>query len=331
MRHAAIPCTIAVLAGLAVLVVSTDEGRVRASATVSGPIESPSNLPYRAWLGALATDQIAPVPLPPKSGPMPVPILVVRGTEHSIDSAGTPFVRYRLSVVNAHEIPDSFFAGPYSCAPPQVSVVNGDTGSYIYGFCGGGDPVAARNALREVIWFAIPNGVAPPSKVYIKLYDTKTKETFFSTTARLPAVPATLKNDVLSATVESVECRDSSMPGACRSLPPEFGAYQVTARITYNYDGSYGPDAQLNATILWVYGTCLVNGQRETRPEAGQPSVITVVLTADLATVEHCNATATITDSTYGLLVCLSDGAPHLDRDCKEFPYQKREVTFSRN
>src|SRR5512139_556352 len=193
-----------------------DDAGARASASVPGPIESPSDLPYRAWLGALAADAFAP-PLPPRpTGPMPVPVLVVRGTERYSDFAGTPYVRYMLRVVNANDIPDSFFAGPYSCNPPQVSVINGDTGAYIYGFCGGGDdPAAARNALRDVIWFAIPQGVAPPSKVYIKLYDTKTQETFFSTTARLPAVPETSKNELLSATVENVECRPSSTPGAC--------------------------------------------------------------------------------------------------------------------
>lgn len=321
-----------VFASVTALDGSPRDSRDGESAAAAGPIESPSNLPYRAWVGGLAADEVAPVPLPRASGPMPVPILVVRGTERYNDFAGTPYVRYELRVANAHEIPDSFFAGPYSCNPPQVSVINGDTGAYIYGFCGGGEnPAAARNALRDVIWFGIPEGVAPPSRVYIKLYDTKTQETFYSTTARLPAVPETSRNEVLSATVENTDCRPSATPGACRSLPREWGAYEVTARITYNYDGTYGPDAQLHATILWVYGTCLVNGQQETRPVFGQPSTVTVVLLADLATVQHCDATQTITDSTYGLLVCLSDGAPHLDRDCKEFPYQERDVTFSRD
>lgn len=288
-------------------------------------------LAFRTRLPGLSADETITVP-PPATGAVPVPVLVVTGTELYNDFEGTPYVRYRLRVANAYAIPDSFFAGPYSCDPGQVSVFSGDDDTYIYGFCGGGeDPDLARNALYNVIWFGIRRDATPPATVYIELYDTKTGERYPSTVAKVPGAPPASENGILSATIGAEECRPSAIAGACQSsgLSSEPG-FSLEAEVTYNYDGAWGSDAQMTATILWTYGTCLIDTSQLVHPVAGQPSVSTLPSGTDFSTVSNCASIPSITDRIYAVRVCLSDGGvPNVATDCIDVPYE-REVTFAR-
>jgi hypothetical protein len=105
----------------------------------------------------------------------PDPVLVAEGTEEYDDAFGNPYTRYELTVANWADYPAELFAAAPDLEPcglndsasrTWVDIVDAAVDDRIYGFCA----LAAPQDLTG-IWFAMPRGSAPPSHVYIMLWD----------------------------------------------------------------------------------------------------------------------------------------------------------------
>jgi hypothetical protein len=106
---------------------------------------------------------------------LPVPVLVAEGTEDYDDAFGDPYTRYELTVTNWADYPPELFAAEPDLEPcglndsasrTWVDIINADIEDRIYGFCGLAEPQDLTG-----IWFAVPRGTAPPSRVYVNLWD----------------------------------------------------------------------------------------------------------------------------------------------------------------
>jgi hypothetical protein len=126
--------------------------------------------PWIDW-GEIDTD---PVPEPDVPD-LPVPHLRFDGTEDYIGSDGNPYTRYDLSVANWADYPAELFAAAPDLEPcglngnasrTWVDIVDADIEDRIYGFCALGEPQGLTG-----IWFAVARGTAPPSRVYVSLWD----------------------------------------------------------------------------------------------------------------------------------------------------------------
>jgi hypothetical protein len=117
---------------------------------------------------------------------------VFKGVE-PFSAGGQAFVRYRLDVTNRAAFPaDLFTASPglppcgtnTKAARTWVDIFD-NTGSRLYGFCALGGP----DDLGK-IWFAVPEGKAPPASVYVVLRDRLTQNAYISNTTSLATTPA---------------------------------------------------------------------------------------------------------------------------------------------
>lgn len=120
---------------------------------------------------------------------LPNPQLVLTGTE-SYTASGGHFTRYSLAVLNRAAYPaDLFQAAPdlppcgtnTNSARSWVNIYNQD-GNYIYGFCALGSPEDLGD-----LWFAVAQGEAPPSQVYITIEDRRCNMTLRSNPVTIPA------------------------------------------------------------------------------------------------------------------------------------------------
>ncbi|HEX8670085.1 MAG TPA: hypothetical protein VF727_17120 [Allosphingosinicella sp.] len=128
---------------------------------------------------AALTAADAQSPAPPK------PILYLIGQEH-YTANGKDWVRYRYDVFNKELYPADMFAAAPNLPPcglnhnssrTWVDVFN-QTGQRLYGFCALGDP---QNLGK--IWFAMEEGVVPPSWIYIEMTDRQTNTKYKSNLA----------------------------------------------------------------------------------------------------------------------------------------------------
>jgi hypothetical protein len=136
---------------------------------------------FLAVLGLTLTMSATPARAVP-----PNPILYLMGQEH-YSANGHDWVRYRYGVLNWDQYPAAMFA-PAPALPPcgnnhnssrsWVDFFNGRTNQRIYGFCALGSPSNLNG-----IWFAMEEGVIPPSYVYIKIIDRQTNTTYQSNLA----------------------------------------------------------------------------------------------------------------------------------------------------
>jgi hypothetical protein len=120
-----------------------------------------------------------PQPVPPN------PILYLMSTEY-YTANGKNWIRYQYDVLNKADYPDAMFAAA-PALPPCGANNNSSrtwvdffdsTGKRLYGFCALGK---AANLSR--IWFAMEEGVIPPSYVYIELNDRQTNTKYKSNLA----------------------------------------------------------------------------------------------------------------------------------------------------
>ncbi len=140
-----------------------------------------SKLPLAAalTLGLLAAPAAAQDP------PLPKPVLYLMGQE-VYSTGGHTYVRYRYDVLNKDTYPDSLFAAapalPACGLNPSASRTWVDifdaTGKRLYGFCA----LGKAQDLGQ-IWFALEEGVIPPSWVYIELNDRQTNTRYRSNLA----------------------------------------------------------------------------------------------------------------------------------------------------
>ena len=115
----------------------------------------------------------------------PKPVLYLLRQEY-YSTGGKNYVRYRYDVLNKADYPAEMFAAA-PALPPCGSNTNSsrtwvdffdETGKRLYGFCALGTP-----ADLGKIWFALEEGVIPPSYVYIELNDRQTNTKYKSNLA----------------------------------------------------------------------------------------------------------------------------------------------------
>src|SRR5882762_4666919 len=107
---------------------------------------------------------------------LPNPILYLMATE-PFSQGGKQFIRYKYDVLNKDSYPAEMFAAAPALPPcgtntkasrTWVDIFN-QSGKRLYGFCALGKPSDLKN-----IWFALEEGVVPPSYIYIEMNDRQT-------------------------------------------------------------------------------------------------------------------------------------------------------------
>ena len=130
-------------------------------------------------LVVLATTGAASAP------PLPNPILYMTGTE-SYQAGGKQWTRYKYDVLNKTDYPAAMFAAAPALPPCGKNTNSSRTwvdffdsrGKRLYGFCALGKPEDLGK-----IWFALEEGVVPPSYVYIEMTDRQTNTKYKSNLA----------------------------------------------------------------------------------------------------------------------------------------------------
>ncbi|HWM25698.1 MAG TPA: hypothetical protein VNP98_12820 [Chthoniobacterales bacterium] len=142
--------------------------------------------PAAAPGGEIITLDPTPSPFPsPPTSPSPVPILYLTKVE-PFTTNNKNFIRYSYDVLNRMDYPAALFAAAPGLPPCGANTNSSRTwvdffnqgGTRIYGFCALGKP----EDLGE-IWFALEEGIIPPSWIYIELNDRQTNTKYKSNLA----------------------------------------------------------------------------------------------------------------------------------------------------
>jgi len=117
--------------------------------------------------------------------PLPNPVLYLTSTEfYSV--SGKQFKRYKYDVLNKDSYPAEMFAAAPALPPCGKNTKASRTwvdffdqrGKRLYGFCALG-----KASDLGPIWFALEEGVVPPSYVYIEMNDRQTNTKYKSNLA----------------------------------------------------------------------------------------------------------------------------------------------------
>ena len=116
---------------------------------------------------------------------IPNPVLLFLGQE-PYQASGKSYIRYTYSVFNQASFPNDLFAAAPQLPPCGVNTRASRTwvdlydhrGKRLYGFCALGN-----NRDLGKIWFALEEGVIPPSYIYIELNDRQTQTKYKSNLA----------------------------------------------------------------------------------------------------------------------------------------------------
>ena len=116
---------------------------------------------------------------------LPNPVLYLTGTEPH-QAGGKHLVRYKYDVFNKDEYPADFFAASPQLPPCGKNTkaartwvdIYDQSGKRLQGFC-----AFTKPADLSSIWFAVEEGTAPPSWVYIELTDRQTNTKYKSNLA----------------------------------------------------------------------------------------------------------------------------------------------------
>ena len=116
---------------------------------------------------------------------LPNPVLYLTSQE-TFSIGGKEFIRYRLDVLNKDVYPNDLFAKSPDLPPCGANKQAARTWVEIYdqrgkrlqGFC-----AFAKSSDLGSIWFAVEEGIVPPSYVYIELNDRKTNTKYKSNLA----------------------------------------------------------------------------------------------------------------------------------------------------
>ena len=128
----------------------------------------------------LAADSVATAP-----PPLPNPVLILTGQEY-YTANGKQWIRYKYMVFNLDAYPNEMFAPAPELPPCGNNTKASRTwvdfydsrGKRLYGFCA----LNGHDGLGD-IWFALEEGVLPPSYVYIEMNDRKTNTKYKSNLA----------------------------------------------------------------------------------------------------------------------------------------------------
>ena len=121
----------------------------------------------------------------PAPAATPNPMLYLTSTEY-YSANGKNWLRYQYDVFNKDQYPAEMFAAAPGLPPCGLNTnssrtwvdIFDSTGKRLYGFCALGSP---DNLGR--IWFAMEEGVIPPSWIYIELNDRQTNTRYKSNLA----------------------------------------------------------------------------------------------------------------------------------------------------
>jgi hypothetical protein len=124
--------------------------------------------------GSPATAQLRRPQTPPALTPAtgtPVPELLFAGRE-TYQVGAQRFVRYWFDILNKWQYSNDLFTAAPSLPPCGENRNAARTwvdlfaanGARIYGFC-----ALASTAQLGMIWFAVPEGQAPPSRIYVEM------------------------------------------------------------------------------------------------------------------------------------------------------------------
>ena len=116
---------------------------------------------------------------------LPNPVLYLLNQEY-YTSSGKNYVRYRFDVLNKDAYPNELFTKSPDLAPCGSNTQSARTwvdvfeqnGKRLQGFCNFGKP-----SDLGTIWFALEEGMVPPSYIYIEMNDRKTKTKYKSNLA----------------------------------------------------------------------------------------------------------------------------------------------------
>ncbi len=117
--------------------------------------------------------------------PLPNPVLYLISQEF-YTANGKNWIRYSYDVLNKDQYPDQMFAAAPALPPCGLNTKSSRTwvdffdsrGKRLYGFCALG-----KAADLNGIWFAMEDGVVPPSYVYIEMNDRQTNTKYKSNLA----------------------------------------------------------------------------------------------------------------------------------------------------
>ena len=131
------------------------------------------------FLFTLASQRVASAP------PLPNPVLYLTSTE-PYQANGKQWTRYHFDVLNKDDYPAAMFASAPALPPCGKNTKAARTwvdiydqrGKRLYGFCALGKPSDLGS-----IWFALEEGVIPPSYIYIELNDRQTNTKYKSNLA----------------------------------------------------------------------------------------------------------------------------------------------------
>ncbi|MBV9925158.1 MAG: hypothetical protein JOZ96_09110 [Acidobacteria bacterium] len=141
----------------------------------------------RALLACLALSCLAAHAASTLSAPraLPNPVLYLKILEY-YQAGGKNFVRYSFGVMNSTDYPNEMFAAAPNLPPCGKNAKSARTWVDIYdqqgkrlnGFCALSKPDDLNS-----IWFALEEGVVPPSYVYVELNDRATNTKYKSNLA----------------------------------------------------------------------------------------------------------------------------------------------------
>jgi hypothetical protein len=116
---------------------------------------------------------------------LPNPVLYFLGAEY-VQINGKQIIRYRFDVLNKDQYPNDMFAASPALPPCGSNTKAARTwvdlydqnGKRLNGFCALG-----KSEDLNGIWFALDEGVVPPSWIYIEMTDRKTNTKYKSNLA----------------------------------------------------------------------------------------------------------------------------------------------------
>ena len=116
---------------------------------------------------------------------IPNPVLYLTGTE-AYSTGGKNWIRYEYDVLNKTDFPAELFAAAPALPPCGLNTkasrswvdIYDQRGKRLYGFCALGKPADLNG-----IWFALEEGVIPPSWIYIEINDRQTNTKYKSNLA----------------------------------------------------------------------------------------------------------------------------------------------------
>lgn len=116
---------------------------------------------------------------------LPNPVLYLTGIE-TYQMGGKQLIRYKFDVLNKDAYPVDLFAAAPALPPCGINTKSSRTwvdiydqrGKRLFGTC-----IISKPADLNTIWFALEEGVVPPSYVYIEMNDRQTNTIYKSNLA----------------------------------------------------------------------------------------------------------------------------------------------------